>query len=65
MSPVSSRTGEKFRFRAGLAAWQSRNAWLISAGSPRTNAANHAIVTVYGTRPISEFLIVGCHHGWL
>jgi len=22
--------GKKFRFRAGLAAWQSRNAWLIS-----------------------------------
>ena len=26
------RMGRKFRFRAGLAAWQSRNAWLISAG---------------------------------
>ena len=42
------RTGRKFRFRAGLAAWQSRNAWLISAGSPRANAANHGIVTGIG-----------------
>jgi len=37
--------GQKFRFRAGLAAWQSRNAWLISAGLPRANTANHGIVT--------------------
>jgi hypothetical protein len=27
--------------------------------------ANHGIVTVFGTGPISEFLIVGCQHGWL
>jgi len=40
--------GRKFRFRAGLAAWQSRNAWLISASPGRANAANHGIVTGIG-----------------
>ena len=58
-------SGGKFRFRAGLAAWQSRNAWLISMNYPRANAANHGIVTGIGAGPISEFLIVGCQHGWL
>jgi hypothetical protein len=37
--------GRKFFFRAGFAAWQSRNAWLISPSSARANAANHGIVT--------------------
>jgi hypothetical protein len=37
--------GGKFRFRAGLAAWQSRNAGPISTVSPRAEAANHGIVT--------------------
>src|SRR5262249_54471436 len=32
--------------------------------SPK-QGANHGIVTVFGERPISEFLIVGCQHGWL
>jgi hypothetical protein len=27
--------------------------------------ANHGIVTVFETGLISEFLIVGCQHGWL
>jgi hypothetical protein len=40
--------GGKFRFRAGLAAWQSRNALMISAGLPRVKAANHGIVTGTG-----------------
>ena len=57
--------GQKFRFRPGLAAWQSRNVWPISAGLTRANAVNHGIVTDAGVRPISEFLIVGCDHGWL
>ena len=41
-------TGEKFRFRAGLAAWQSRNALLISVPSARECAGNHGIVTAIG-----------------
>jgi len=57
--------GRKFRFRAGLAAWQTRNALSISTTSPRANAENHGIVTVSDPRPVSEFLIVGCQHGWL
>lgn len=32
--------------------------------APKTDV-NHGIVTVFGTGPISEFLIVGCQHGWL
>src|SRR5436190_15437722 len=59
------RIGRKFRFRAPLVAWQSRNACAISLATARTNAENHGIVTVSGPRPISEFLIVGCQHGWL
>ena len=55
----------KFRFRAGLAEWQSRNAWPISASAARMPEANHGIVTVFGARAVSEILIVGCHHGWL
>src|SRR6185312_12324550 len=44
---VSARkSGEKFRFRALLAALQYRNAWLISIKSTRANAENHGIVTV-------------------
>jgi len=57
--------GRKFRFRAGFAAWQSRNGWAISATSPRAKAENHGIVTVCDPAPVSEFLIVGCQHGWL
>ena len=26
---------------------------------------NHGIVTVFGAGTVSEFLIVGCQHGWL
>jgi len=37
--------GRKFRFRAGFAAWQLRNARSISWTSPRANATNHGIVT--------------------
>jgi hypothetical protein len=37
--------GRKFRFRAGLAAWQSRNGWLIFGIFRSANAANHGIVT--------------------
>jgi hypothetical protein len=37
--------GRKFRFRAGFAAWQLRNARSISSTSPRANATNHGIVT--------------------
>jgi hypothetical protein len=55
----------KFRFRALEAAWQSRNAGLISNGLGRACAANHAIVTTSGLLPVSEFLIVGWHHGSL
>jgi len=40
--------GRKFRFRAGLATWQSRNAWLISKSGARLRAANHGIVTGIG-----------------
>jgi len=39
------RIGRKFRFRAGFAAWQLRNARSISLTSPRANARNHGIVT--------------------
>jgi hypothetical protein len=39
------RMGRKFRFRAGFAAWQLRNARSISSTSPRANATNHGIVT--------------------
>jgi hypothetical protein len=45
---LSTGRGEKFRFRAGLAAWQSRNALPISVPSARECAANHGIVTVIG-----------------
>jgi len=31
----------------------------------RAMAANRAIVMALDDLPISEFLIVGCHHGWL
>ena len=31
----------------------------------RAEIANHAIVTLSAGTPISEFLIVGCQHGWL
>jgi hypothetical protein len=31
----------------------------------RAETANHGIVTVSAGSPISEFLIVGCQHGWL
>jgi len=34
-------------------------------GRGRAKAANHAIVTTPDQWPISEFLIVGCQHGWL
>jgi ATP-dependent Clp protease ATP-binding subunit ClpX len=44
---------------------QSRNAGLISNGPGRASAANHAIVTTSGPPAISEFLIVGWHHGSL
>jgi hypothetical protein len=57
--------GRKFRFRAGLAAWQSRNALTNLSDFTRTQAENHGIVTVSDPRPVSEFLIVGCQHGWL
>jgi hypothetical protein len=40
--------GRKFRFRADLAAWQERNADLISPTSARANGANHGIVTGIG-----------------
>jgi hypothetical protein len=40
--------GRKFRFRAGVAAWQSRNALLISPTPARAKAANHGIVTDIG-----------------
>jgi hypothetical protein len=46
-------------------AWQYRNAGLISSTYPHAKAENHAIVTFSGRLPISEFLIVGCQHGWL
>src|ERR1700726_254713 len=59
------RTAQKFRFRAGLAEWQSRNAWPISASAARMPEAHNGIVTVFGARAVSEILIVGCHHGWL
>jgi len=57
--------GRKFRFRAGFAAWQYRNGWAISTTSPRADAENHGIVTVADLGRVSEFLIVGCQHGWL
>jgi hypothetical protein len=44
---------------------QSRNAALISAAKGRAIGPNHAIVTPCDVWPISEFLIVGCQHGWL
>ena len=57
--------GGRFRFRAGLPAWQSRNAWPIST----VHLAYRPQITVLsrgaGGRTISEFLIVGCDHGWL
>jgi hypothetical protein len=59
------RIGQGFRFRADLPALQYRNAGLISAGLPGVGARNHGIVTVRGRVSISEFLIVGCQHGWL
>jgi hypothetical protein len=31
----------------------------------RAETANHGIVTMSAASPISEFLIVGCQHGWL
>jgi hypothetical protein len=31
----------------------------------RAETANHGIVTLSAASPISEFLIVGCQHGWL
>jgi hypothetical protein len=31
----------------------------------RAETANHGIVTASAASPISEFLIVGCQHGWL
>jgi hypothetical protein len=69
MSPQAARLraaeGRKFRFRAGFLAWQYRNAGLISSTYPHAKAENHAIVTLSGRLPISEFLIVGCQHGWL
>jgi hypothetical protein len=43
--------GAKFRFRAGLAAWQSRNAWLISSIGARVTGANHGIVTGIRSAP--------------
>src|SRR5262249_49563217 len=55
----------KFRFRAPGGAWQSRNARAISLATTDTKVENHGIVTVSGLRPVSEFLIVGCQHGWL
>jgi hypothetical protein len=57
--------GKKFRFRAPLVALQCRNALMISTKSIRANPANHGIVTVLRIRPVSDFLIVGCQHGWL
>src|ERR1700730_2754813 len=65
MALLSPYVARKFRFRAGLAAWQSRNGGRISASSARVRGANHGIVTVFGRRAISEILIVGCQHGWL
>jgi hypothetical protein len=44
---------------------QSRNPDLILPALPRANAVNHGIVTVVVGAVISEFLIVGCQHGWL
>ena len=46
-------------------AWQSRNAWLISAALPRAKPQITVLSRIEGARPISEFLIVGCQHGWL
>ena len=37
----------------------------ISAGLTRAKAQITVLSRVFGARPISEFLIVGCHHGWL
>jgi hypothetical protein len=31
----------------------------------RAETANHGIVTLSAASSISEFLIVGCQHGWL
>jgi hypothetical protein len=31
----------------------------------RAETGNHGIVTMSALSPISEFLIVGCQHGWL
>jgi hypothetical protein len=31
----------------------------------RAESGNHGIVTLPAAGPISEFLIVGCQHGWL
>jgi len=45
------RLDGKFRFRAGLKAWQSRNAGSISTDPPRAKAANHGIVTDIGGPP--------------
>src|SRR5450631_765481 len=59
------RPGRKFRFRAGLAAWQSRNAGLISGSGLAWTVQITVLSRVSGVRPVSEFLIVGCHHGWL
>jgi len=36
-----------------------------STGQAPENAQNCAKITVLGTSAVSEFLIVGCHHGWL
>jgi hypothetical protein len=62
---VMPRPGRKFRFRAGLAAWQSRNARLISGSGLALAVQITVLSRVSGVRPVSEFLIVGCQHGWL
>src|SRR3954464_10376187 len=57
--------GLKVPFLAGASPWQRRNARLISDSLGPRNAVNHGIVTGNHIGMISEFLIVGCDHGWL
>jgi len=59
------RTGRKFRFRAGLTAWQSRNAGPIFEVSLVRKPQITVLSRISDGHLISEFLIVGCDHGWL
>ena len=59
------QSGRRFRFRAGLDGVAIPQRLAFSACYPRAEGRNHGIVTVLRGPPISEFLIVGCQHGWL